>query len=105
MPPGPVSVELCTLDVHNSTKIDPPLARVEERQTRSPQKGLLERACGFESRLGHRPPYAAPMARRRRRARRRLLLVGLLAGVAVFRKRRLDAADEAFPSATSGGPG
>ncbi|MCI3949473.1 MAG: hypothetical protein K0R11_1407 [Acidimicrobiales bacterium] len=44
------------------------------------------------------------MPRRRRRARRRLLLVAVLAGVAAFRKRRLDAADRDFPAAT-GGPG
>ena len=44
------------------------------------------------------------MARRRRRTRRRLLLVAVLAGVAAFRKQRLDAADRDFPAAT-GGPG
>ena len=44
------------------------------------------------------------MARRRRKARRRLLLVAVLAGLAAFRKRRLDAADRDFPAAT-GGPG
>jgi hypothetical protein len=44
------------------------------------------------------------MPRRRRKARRRLLLVAVLAGVAAFRKRRLDAADRDVPAAT-GGPG
>jgi hypothetical protein len=39
---------------------------------------------------------------RRRRTRRRLVLLALVAGVAAYRKRRLDAADEAFPAATSG---
>ena len=42
------------------------------------------------------------MARRRRRARRRLFLLAVIGGLAVYRKRRLDAADEAFPAATSG---
>jgi hypothetical protein len=40
----------------------------------------------------------------RHRARRRLLLLAVLGGLAAFRKRRLDAADAAFPAAT-GGPG
>jgi hypothetical protein len=40
----------------------------------------------------------------RRRARRRLVLLALVGGLAAYRKRRLDAADAAFPAAT-GGPG
>jgi hypothetical protein len=36
-----------------------------------------------------------------RRRRRRLMLLAVIAGAVAYRKRRLDAADSAFPEATT----